>query len=322
MSESVSPRVTECSVCKAEFLAADEGCQKCGSPRANAEVAAAPDANTDVRYAQTLDALRKPRRGLGAKWFWLSLVAYGLAVGWGNWESLIVLIPVLLIHELGHFAAMRAFGQSDARIFFLPFFGAVTTSRIGNEHAWQRAVVLLAGPVPGILLGAVLMQGGELWGALGAIFIVINALNLLPFAFLDGGRLVTTLFRSHSGTLETAISIVPGIGVGIYALTQRDYLLMFVCYTAIVSGLTQRTTARVANNIPGEFPSRIEDCSDEQLRQLYAGVAKHLTPARAADTMRALHERKRVRLPSAAQRTALVGAYLGSLALACGALWS
>ncbi|NTV04424.1 LptF/LptG family permease, partial [bacterium] len=38
-----------------------------------------------------------------------------------------VLVGVLLVHELGHFAAMKLFKYSDVQIFFIPMLGAAVT---------------------------------------------------------------------------------------------------------------------------------------------------------------------------------------------------
>src|SRR5215475_12594763 len=63
-----------------------------------------------------------------------------------------ILIGVLLFHELGHFAAMKAFGYTDLKIFFIPFFGAAVSGHASGIAPWKRAVVALAGPVPGIVV--------------------------------------------------------------------------------------------------------------------------------------------------------------------------
>src|SRR5439155_12865752 len=64
----------------------------------------------------------------------------------------LALVAVLLYHELGHFVAMKLFGYRDATIFFVPFFGAATVGRKHDATAAQQIIVLLAGPVPGLLL--------------------------------------------------------------------------------------------------------------------------------------------------------------------------
>jgi hypothetical protein len=65
-------------------------------------------------------------------------------------------IAVLLVHESGHYVVMRAFGYRDLRMFFIPFVGAAVSGWSGKAHGYQRTLVALAGPVPGILLGLLL----------------------------------------------------------------------------------------------------------------------------------------------------------------------
>jgi membrane-associated protease RseP (regulator of RpoE activity) len=161
------------------------------------------------------------------------------------------------------------------------------------------------------------MQVEGMSRAWGAGFLIINGLNLLPFAFLDGGRLVTTLFSTRSGVLEASISIVPGIGVALYAFIAKDWLLLLVCYVAVGSGIRQLTVARAANKLEGELPLRIEDCSDEQLRMVYGAIDGNLRPAAAAETMRELHARKHNQRPSPLARAAILTGYVSSAALVC-----
>ena len=66
------------------------------------------------------------------------------------------LIPILLFHEFGHYVAMRVFGYQDLRMFFIPLFGAAVSGRHYNVPGWKKAIVSLAGPVPGIGLGVAL----------------------------------------------------------------------------------------------------------------------------------------------------------------------
>lgn len=316
--------MTECSKCGTNFGNLDVKCRQCGELRAEVEVPSPEPASAfdHDHFAATLTALREVPRKAGAQWFWVSLAAYVLAVGWGNWWALIFLIPVLLFHEMGHYVAMRAFGQADARIFFLPFFGAVTTSRTRNEQAWQRAIVLLAGPVPGILLGAGLMLGGDFARAWGLGLLLINGLNLLPFAFLDGGRLITTLFSTRSGRFEAVVSIVPGVAAAIYAITQQDLWIGMMGYVSVVSGFKQMTLATKAAKLEGSLPSRLEDCSEDQLQSLHvaatqsSGVSSTPRPAIVAGTMRELHWRNRVQRPKAWEQAALLGVYVAALVLA------
>lgn len=68
-------------------------------------------------------------------------------------DFIAALVIVLVVHELGHYAAMRAFGYRDTKMFFIPFLGAAVSGRHDDASGTQRAVVALAGPLPGIVLG-------------------------------------------------------------------------------------------------------------------------------------------------------------------------
>src|SRR5688572_13835073 len=58
-----------------------------------------------------------------------------------------MLIGVLLFHELGHYAAMRAYGYKNLQLLFIPFVGAAAMGRrTGAVSQWQSGVILLAGP--------------------------------------------------------------------------------------------------------------------------------------------------------------------------------
>jgi hypothetical protein len=119
------------------------------------------------------------------------------------WDGLIILLPVLAFHELGHYVAMRCFGYRNLRMFFIPFFGAAVSGRHYNIAGWKKALVALAGPLPGILIGAPLGMVGLLLREpkvieVAMLLLILNGFNLLPFLLLDGGWVVhAVLFVRH-----------------------------------------------------------------------------------------------------------------------------
>ena len=137
--------------------------------------------------------------------FLLSLIAFVVfGAGFNSVESLLLLIPVLLVHELGHLLAMRVFGYKDLGVFFIPLFGAAATGRKERAPAWEQVVVSLMGPAPGLLLAfglAIAFRGAAphpLLEQLVGLTLVLNALNLLPFEPFDGGRVASiVLFGGH-----------------------------------------------------------------------------------------------------------------------------
>ncbi|MDX1457202.1 MAG: hypothetical protein R3276_06410 [Marinobacter sp.] len=164
----------------------------------------APDLSTeaDVLAHRRQDAiLQESGRGALGKTVLLlaSVVLFMASFGYRmDLEALLILLGVLAFHELGHVAAMALFGYRDLQILFIPFLGAVATGRKQHCPPWQSAVIYLAGPLPGLLLAAVLWQTGfggsaEWMHLLIVMLLVINFFNLLPIQPLDGGQLANVL---------------------------------------------------------------------------------------------------------------------------------
>ena len=75
----------------------------------------------EVQYLVTL------YETLGQQWMTPDLFRFGASsLLFPHWAWLLWLLPFLLLHELGHWSAMRLFGHRDARIRFIPFLGAAT----------------------------------------------------------------------------------------------------------------------------------------------------------------------------------------------------
>ena len=51
---------------------------------------------------------------------------------------------------------MRWFDYRDTTIFFIPFLGAAATGRKDKPTLGEEMIILLAGPMPGLFLGALL----------------------------------------------------------------------------------------------------------------------------------------------------------------------
>jgi Zn-dependent protease len=83
-----------------------------------------------------------------------SMVAFMVlgAANW-SWKFTLWLVPVLFLHEAGHWVAMRLFKYRNLRMFFIPMFGAAVMGRHWNVPGWKKALVSLAGPLSGIILG-------------------------------------------------------------------------------------------------------------------------------------------------------------------------
>ena len=136
----------------------------------------------------------------------LSAASFAVIMPFATGSFLLVFIGVLGFHELGHLLAMRAFGYQDTSVFFIPFFGAAAVGKKQDASMIQKFVILLAGPLPGILVGIALMVGKinfklvypEWIDILMYTAILLNFLNLIPIYPLDGGKIADLLLFSRN----------------------------------------------------------------------------------------------------------------------------
>ena len=145
----------------------------------------------------------------------LSLFLYALLFYFifeANVSYIASVLLVIIVHELGHFAFMRLFHYSNVKIFIVPLLGAFTSGVKQQMSQRQLSLVILGGPVPGIVIACVLIWFNREWQndqikMLYQTFLVINILNCLPFHPLDGGRLVETLFFKENFVIRLAFGI-------------------------------------------------------------------------------------------------------------------
>jgi len=120
----------------------------------------------------------------------VSVAAYALI--WG-WRFAAGFVALLFVHEMGHVLQLRREGIKASAPLFIPFLGALVAMKQMPKDAAAEARVGLAGPVVGTLgciavaLAAVAADS-DLLRALAFTGFLLNLFNLVPVAFLDGGR--------------------------------------------------------------------------------------------------------------------------------------
>lgn len=217
-------------------------------------------------YTQVAKRVHLEQRSSRSKW-WIGVgsgAACLLIFGWWlGWQLAWILIAVLLIHELGHLAAMEAFGYRDRRILFLPFFGAATFGEKEDASPEQRTLVYMLGPAPGILLGLAALygfvNGGSIWWlAAATAALLVNYLNLLPISPLDGGRIVETLLLGRFPRAQVAFIGGGALVFAIGAWVLRDPILAGISLALVISlrtawiaaGALVRARDRVTESTP------------------------------------------------------------------------
>jgi Zn-dependent protease len=142
--------------------------------------------------------------------FLLSLFAF-VAVYWAlyGWRFGVGFAVAILIHELGHYVDIKRRGWPAEMPVFLPGLGAYVRWQALGVTLRQRAQVSLAGPLAGLLAAIVcaalyLANRNPIWSALARTGAVINILNLIPIAVLDGGQAAGALARPERLVLLAA----------------------------------------------------------------------------------------------------------------------
>lgn len=235
-----------------------------------------------------------------------------------------MLLGVVTLHELGHFVAMRAVGYVDVRIFFVPFLGAATTGwRVTGTSVLKEASVLLAGPLPGLLLALGISFARPIIWAFDPwlrptvlLLLTVNAFNLLPIGPLDGGRLVSMALFSRNPFLQVLFGGATSVGLGAWAYVQRDWFLGVLAVATLFSAYGLEELHSAADDLRkkgGAFAPNPAELSDEQMRALYLaglslvesnlprGKGKKRRQAAArmiVGRMRAIHERMSAPTPT------------------------
>lgn len=136
----------------------------------------------------------------------------------------LALLLVLFIHELGHFAFMKRFKYKNVRMLFVPLMGAFVQGNKDRYSQIEAFLVVLAGPIPGLIVGSFLFYFGCLQEepyslTLSFIFIFLNAINLLPLDPMDGGQLLNLLVGRKQNLFQLIFSLVSSlilIAIGLY----------------------------------------------------------------------------------------------------------
>lgn len=159
-----------------------------------------------------------PKKGhLAATILSMSLFAFSLTFFFENQLTVLLeIVGVVLFHELGHFLMMKWFGYSNVRMLFLPFMGAFVHGQKEEYVQSQSVLVVLAGPMPGIIAGVLFWIFGfefEIkWMIETALFLfVINIINLIPILPLDGGRLLNILFLERIEILQVVFTFISSL---------------------------------------------------------------------------------------------------------------
>jgi Zn-dependent protease len=184
--------------------------------------------------------------GTAVKWGFLFVKFFGFFISvaayrfwFGSWSFAVGFVLLILVHELGHAFEARRQGLQVSLPTFVPFIGAYVTIRHSGLSPWRNARISLAGPLVGGLAAAVLWavaaaRGSHMLEVLANMGFLLNAFNLLPIGFLDGGA----VWRS---TVEAwrmpVIRFEGGVPMEALAPDRARALLIGTAYVLVAAAL-------------------------------------------------------------------------------------
>lgn len=216
----------------------------------------------------------------------VSLTLY-LVVGYfffhKNWTLVLILTAVVILHELGHFLAMKYFHYQDLGIFFIPLMGAYVSGKKQEVSQWQSVLILLAGPVPGILAGMILHFMAiyldiRLLEMTAWILIYLNLLNLLPVYPLDGGQLLHRLFLDDYQVIGKIFVLISALALAWLAVVIGFYPLLFFPVLMISRLIGDIKQERITAKIEAEginLMKSYEELSAEEYWQIRNAVIRY-----------------------------------------------
>jgi len=271
----------------------------------------------------------KPRWGATLPILVLSVILFVvLGAKWWNWQFTLWLIPILFLHEGGHWAAMRIFGYRNLRMFFIPLFGAAVTGRNWNVPGWKKALVSLAGPLPGIALGIFLGVAGWKWHLpwmvkAASLLVFINGFNLLPFLPLDGGRVLHTILFCRNRWLDVTFRVLAIGGLLLMGILGLSRVFIPLAFVMAISLPIAFKLARITDNLrkaPLPEPRPDEDRIPVETAQAIITEIKAAFPVKQSNKQIAQHtlniyETLNARPPGTLGTLGLLAVHGGSIVL-------
>jgi len=206
-----------------------------------------PRGGFDVRRTlERLGGLAVLIGGTALKWgflfvkffgFFISIAAYRL--WFGSWTFAVGFVLLILVHELGHALEARLQGLHVSAPTFIPLIGAYVTIRHAGLSPWRNARISLAGPFVGGLAAAIVWavgayRGSHMLEVLANMGFLLNAFNLLPIGFLDGG----SVWRSFGEAWRMPVVRFEGaVPVEAFAPDRTRALLIGFAYALLAVAL-------------------------------------------------------------------------------------
>ncbi|WP_336517870.1 site-2 protease family protein [Pollutibacter soli] len=199
-----------------------------------------------------------------------------------EFRHVILLIAVIVFHECGHFLVMKAYGYKDVRMLFIPFLGAFVSGKSEGISPAQKSIMILAGPIPGIIVGVILFfiylaKPNPLLFEGTVLFLLLNGFNLLPVIPLDGGQLLQTLYFENNVIVQISFLLISALVVVLLSWFLHNYLLLVIVLIPILRLRTLYSLQKLRRFMTREginLNRAYEDLSHDQLESIRKKMLK------------------------------------------------
>jgi membrane-associated protease RseP (regulator of RpoE activity) len=167
--------------------------------------------------------------------FFISVAAFSF--WFHSWSFAFGFVLLIAIHELGHVFEARRQGLKVSLPTFIPFIGAYVTIERAGLTPWRNALISLAGPLFGGAASAVVWgfgaeRGSEMLQVLANMGFLLNAFNMLPIGFLDGGQ---TAHAAREAWRMPVIHFESGVPVAAFAPDRSRAVMIVSFYVTLAS---------------------------------------------------------------------------------------
>lgn len=223
--------------------------------RPGSRTGAAGSVDSEVEAFRRIEAVRRHRpliRTGGILLYLSSILLFCLAFGVTMTPgSLLVLAAALLIHEAGHRLGLRMTRESSgAEMNMEPSDAGTQWKSLGLR---RRAVSTLLGPLPGIIVGHILLAAHLVLGIdflhnAAVIVLAVNFMDLLPLLPMDGGRLLQLVLVGRFPRLMLSFAVISASAFAAAGFHLRNpYLLalgVLIFFTLPLQWRNSRALAR------------------------------------------------------------------------------
>jgi Zn-dependent protease len=174
-----------------------------------------------------------------AKFFGFFISAAAYSFWFHSWTFGVGLAVLILVHELGHVAEARRQGLHVSWPMFIPFIGAYVTIQRAGLTPLRSGLISLAGPLVGSIGAAVCWAVGAIYSSnkfevLANIGFLLNAFNLLPVGFLDGGHVASSIREAWR---MPVIRFEGGVPMQAFAPDRARAVQLFTLYAGLAAAV-------------------------------------------------------------------------------------